>query len=533
MNNCPMMNNPLTITHILEHTECIHGNKNVYTQLPNGKMHNYTYSNLYTRVMQLANVIKDLDIQQNHVVRTFSTNTYQHLELYYAIPITGAIIHPINIRLTPNQFVKMVNEVEDCLIFVDGLIYDKYAHLTKEINIKNSVLFNEHNVDTYSSHGYEKLISIANSDYKFDIMDENIPMALSYTSGTNGEPKGVLYTHRSMFLHTLAVNQADVFGLTESDVVMPLVPMYHAMGWGIHYAAMFVGADLVLTRTNQNSIVDLIAETKVTVAAGVPTVWRKLLPEMLKRKQDISTLRKLIVGGEPMPCNLIEVFEKQLNVEVRHAWGMTELNPTGTFSTLRKRHNKLTESEKWELKSLQGQPIPGVQIRIVDDNRCILAWDGLSVGEIQVKCLWAAGCYYNNQPDKEFFTDDGWLRTGDLATINHEGYIKIVDRAKSLIKSGGESISPMELEAALLKHPLVIDSAVIGVKDKKWGERPLVIVTLSDQNDTDLSGILKEYLSTDFPKFWIPDRFFVVEKIPKTGTGKTDKDAILKELGIN
>lgn len=528
--NGTMINNPLTINHILEHTNCIHGNKHVYTQLPNGNIHHYNYSTLYTRVLQLANAIRELGIQQNNIVGTFATNTYQHLELYYALPITGNIIHPLNIKLSPNQITKIVQDANDKFIFVDGQLYDQYTHLFKDIKRIPAVLFNENYVDGHSYYEYEKLISDIYDDYNSDIMDENTSMALCYTSGTHGEPKGVLYTHRSMFLHTLTVNQADVFGLTEADVVMPLVPMYHAMGWGIHYAAMFVGADLVLTDANHDNIINLIAETKVTVGAGVPTVWKKLLPEMLKRRHEVTSLQRLIVGGEPMPCNLIEAFENKLNIEIRHAWGMTELNPTGTFSTLRKKHNKLSDSEKWEIKSLQGQPVPGVQIRIVDENQCILAWDGTSVGEIHVKCLWAAGRYYNQQTDEEFTTDDGWIRTGDLATINPDGYIKIVDRAKSLIKSGGESISTMELEAALLKHPLVMDSTVIRVKDEKWGERPHAIITLSDQIDSDISKILVEHLSSIFPKFWIPDKFYVVDKIPKTGTGKTDKDALLNEL---
>lgn len=527
------MNKPLTIRQILDHTNSIHGNKHVYTQLPNGNIHHYNYSTLHSRVMQLAIAIKELGIQQNDIVGTFAANTYHHLELYYALPISGNIIHSINIKLSPNQITKIVKDANDKIIFVDGNLYDQYTQLLNDIDTIPVVIFNENYVSDHSCLEYEKLISKIYDEYKSDIMDENLPMALCYTSGTNGEPKGVFYTHRSMFLHTLAVNQTDVFGLSEADVVMPLVPMYHAMGWGLHYAAMFVGADLVLTDANNDKIVDLIAETKVTVGAGVPTVWKNLLPEMLKRRHEITSLQRLIVGGEPMPCNLIEEFEKKLNIEIRHAWGMTELNPTGTFSTLRKKHKKLSDSEKWELKSLQGQPVPGVEIRIVDDNRCILAWDGISVGEIQVKCLWAAGRYYNYQADKEYITDDGWIRTGDLATINSDGYIKIVDRAKSLIKSGGESISPMELEAALLKHPLVTDSTVIRVKDEKWGERPHAIVVLSDEIDSDISEILVDHLSTDFPKFWIPDRFYVMDKIPKTGTGKTDKEAILNELSEN
>ena len=426
------------------------------------------------------------------------------------------------------QLAKIIKEVDNKLIFVDGIIQDKYTDLCNEIDGLHSILFNSQHVKDGPSSEYEMLISNASDNFYSEIKNENMAMALCYTSGTNGEPKGVLYSHRSMLLHTLAVNQTDVFGLTEADVVMPLVPMYHAMGWGLHYAAMLIGADLVLSDPSNKHIIDLIAETKVTVAAGVPTIWKKLLPELLERKRDILSLMRIIVGGESMPVKLIEVFEKELNIEVRHAWGMTEMSPTGTFSTLKKKHRKLSDKEKYEIKALQGQPIPGVKLRVVDENECILSHDGTSVGEVQVKSPWTASSYFNDGLDKDGFTENGWLRTGDLATINAEGYMKIVDRSKQLIISGGESISPTALEAALLKHPLVVDSAVIGITDDKWGERPYAVIVISEQIDGDISDILKEYLITDFPKFWIPDKFVIVDKIPKTGTGKTDKVAIRK-----
>ena len=524
-----MMDNPLSITLIIEHANQIHGEKYVYSLSPDGKIHNYTYSNLYSRTMKLADAITQLGIQQGEVIGTFSSNNHQHLELCFAIPISGSVIHPLNIKLSPVQLSKIIREADDKIIFVDGMIYDKYVNLCNQIEGIYSIVFNLQNSQNELSCEYEKLLTNARDNYTTDIQDENMAMALCYTSGTNGEPKGVLYTHRSMLLHTLAVNQADVFGLTEADVVMPLVPLYHAMGWGLHYAAMFVGADLVLTDPINQHIIDLIAETKVTVAAGVPTLWRKLIPELLKRKNDVPSLQRIIVGGEPMPEDLIEIFEKELNIEIRHAWGMTEMSPTGTFSILKKKHQKLSYEEKYEIKALQGQPIPGVQLRLVDENQCILPNDGICVGEVQVKSPWTANSYFKNGFD-DSLTKDGWLRTGDLATINEDGYMKIVDRSKSLIKSGGESISPMELEAALLKHPLVTDSSVVGISDEKWGERPIAVVAISDQDSDDISEILREHLSKDFPKFWIPDKFVIVEKIPKTGSGKTDKVAIRRTL---
>ncbi len=525
-----MMDNPLSISLIIEHANRIHGDKHVYSLSPNGKIHNYTYSNLYSRTMKLANAITELGIQQGEVIGTFSSNTHQHLELCLAIPISGSVIHPLNIKLSPVQLSKSIREADDKIIFVDGMIYDKYVNLHKQIEGLHTIVFNSQNTTHESSCDYDSLLTNATDNYATEIQDENMAMALCYTSGTNGEPKGVLYTHRSMLLHTLAVNQADVFGLTEEDVVMPLVPMYHAMGWGLPYATMFAGADLVLTDPINQHIIDLIAETKVTVAAGVPTLWKKLIPELLKRKNDVPSLQRIIVGGEPMPVNLIEIYEKELNIEIRHAWGMTEMSPTGTFSTLKKKHHKLSDQEKNKIKALQGQPIPGVQLRIVDENQCILPNDGICVGEVQVKSPWTANSYFKNVLDEDSFTEDGWLRTGDLATINEDGYMKIVDRLKSLIKSGGEFISPKELETALLKHPIVTDSAVVGISDDKWGERPIAVVTISDQDIDDISEILKEHLSKDFPRFWIPDKYIIVKKIPKTGSGKTDTVAIRNAL---
>lgn len=529
-----MMNYPLTLAQILQHAHSIHGDKQVHTLLPNGKVRTYNYDTLYRRVKQLANAINALGVRQGDRVATFASNTYQHLELCCAVPYTGAIIHPLNVRLAPAQLAKIVEEADDKLIFVDGACAKQFVKLQHKIDCNHVVLFNvdtgqNENLTNFSME-YEKCIAEADDDYTSDIQDENWAMALCYTSGTDGEPKGVLYTHRSTFLHTLAVNQADVFGLTESDVVLPLVPMFHAMGWGLPYASMFVGADIVLAGTNHERVVDLIAETGVTIAAGVPTVWTKLLPELQKRKQEIISLRRLIVGGEPIPSTLIETYEKELGVEVRHAWGMTEMSPTGTFCTLRKAHQNLSDAEKTSIKAMQGRPIPGVQTRLVNENDSELPWDGRTIGGLQVRSPWTARSYYKNKPTPEHFTEDGWLRTGDLATINPEGYMQIVDRAKAIIRSGGESISPVALENVLLKHPSVDDAAVIGIPDEKWGERPFAVVLLSPQKTENISDILKQHLAMEFPKFWIPDKFVVVDKIPKTGVGKTDKHAILKML---
>ena len=526
-----MMNYPLTLAQILEHAHRIHGDKQVTTLLSNGTLHRYNYTALYKRVKQLASAITELGIQRGDRVATYAANTYQHLELYYAIPCLGAVLHPLNVRLSPTQLARIVGEAEDKLIFVDGAFAEPFKALQHKIACKTVIYF--------ADESYEQMLSRSTTPFTWDIRDENWAMGLCYTSGTQGEPRGVLYTHRSMFLHTLAVNQADIFGLTEADVVLPLVPMFHAMAWGLPYASMFAGTDMVLPGAKPTCIADLIAETEVTVAAGVPTVWAKAYPELRKRRGDISRLRRLIVGGEAMPLPLIEAYEKDLGVEVCHAWGMTEMSPTGTFSKLRGAHRSLSEAEKWRIKAKQGRPIPGVELRLAAetaDGFTELPWNGETIGELQVRSPWTAKGYYKTEPTPEHFTTDKWLRTGDMATIDADGYIQIVDRAKALIRSGGESISSIALETALLKHRYVHEAAVVGIPDKNWGERPLAAIVLtpvgavSNRTDANISNMIRQHLASEFPKFWIPDRFVFVDEIPKTSVGKSDKETLRKRL---
>ena len=524
-----MMNYPLTLAQILEHAHRIHGDKQVTTLLPDGTLHRYNYTALYTRVKRLANAITQLGIQCGDRVATYASNTYQHLELFYAIPCIGAVLHPLNIRLSAGQLAQIVHEAENKLIFVDKGFIKQFRAFQNKIACKQVIHFDPTSID--DDVPYEQLLSETTPTYTWDIQDENWAMGLCYTSGTQGEPRGVLYTHRSMFLHTLAANQADVFGLTEADVVLPIVPMFHAMAWGLPYASMFVGADMVLPGAKPPCIAKLIAETGVTVAAGVPTVWAKVYPELHKRRKDIRGLRRLIVGGEAMPLSLIEAYEKELGVEICHAWGMTEMSPTGTFSKLRGAHQNLSDAEKWRIKAKQGRPIPGVELRLAAETSngfTELPWDGETVGELQVRSPWTANSYYKVAPTAEHFTIDKWLRTGDMATIDADGYMQIVDRAKALIRSGGESISSIALETVLLKHPYVHEVAVVGIPDEKWGERPFAVVVLAEQTDENISDSLRQQLASEFPKFWIPDKFVFVDEIPKTSVGKSDKRAILR-----
>jgi acyl-CoA synthetase (AMP-forming)/AMP-acid ligase II len=332
----------------------------------------------------------------------------------------------------------------------------------------------------------------------------------------------VIYSHRSMYLHTMAESLASTMALTESDVILPVVPQFHAMAWGLPYAAAMVGAELVMPgpHLKPEPIAELIANEKVTVAAGVPSIWNGLYHELMKNPRDTSSVRASLVGGSAMPRSLIEAFEKDLNIPVLHAWGMTETSPMGSVSKLLKRHENLPLNEQWDLKAKQGYAIPGIEMRIMGEEGGELAWDGVSVGELQVRGAWTAGSYYKYESDQ--FTEDGWFRTGDVVTINIDGIVTITDRTKDLIKSGGEWISSVAIENALTAHPDVLEAAVIAIPNDEWSERPLA-VTVRAPGKTIMAEALKEFLKPKFAKFWLPDSYVFLDEIPKTSVGKFDK----------
>lgn len=525
-----MMDYPLTLNTIVEHASRMTPKKTIRTKLPDGGWHEYSYADFHRRVRRLGNALEALGVEPGDRVATFAWNNYQHLEFYFGIPCAGAVIHTLNIRLSHEQLKYIIDHAEDKVIFVDGSLLPLIEPIATQLDtVERFVVFNLEDGQSCSLPNvsrYEDLMAAASDDYVWRCDDENMAMGLCYTSGTTGMPKGVLYSHRSMMLHTLGVLQAAALGPTEADVALAVVPQFHAMAWGLPYACAWVGASMVMPGPHLQPapLADMIESERVTIAAGVPTIWNGLYHELRRKPRDISSIAQLVVGGSAMPRGLIEAYERDFGVNVVHAWGMTEMSPIGSVAKLQTQHRDLDAAGCWDIKAKQGYFVPGVDARIVGDSGKELPWDGETMGELQVRGYWVAGRYYKIERDEEHFTADGWFRTGDVATIDGNGFMTITDRTKDLVKSGGEWISSVDLENTLISHPDVLEAAVIAVPDERWGERPLAILApLDGRHDVEA---LNEYLLEHFPKFWLPDEYIVVDEIPKTGVGKMDKKVL-------
>ena len=527
-----MMNWQLTIDKIIEHANRLYPHKRVTTMQPDGSLHRQTYGEMYGRVKRLAKALVKLGLVPGDRVGTFAWNNYQHLELYYAIPGAGAVCHTLNIRLFPDQLSYIINHAEDKIVFIDGTLLPLYEKLADQAaGVRYHVLFNA----PPSAAGrlpntlfYEDLIADSDEDFDWVSTDENMAMGMCYTSGTTGEPKGALYSHRSMFLHTLGESQANALGVSEADKVLVVVPQFHAMAWGLPYAAVAAGAELVMPgpHLKPEPLANLIADERVTVAAGVPTIWNGLYYELKARPRDISCVRALVVGGAAMPRSLTQAYESELGVNVLHAWGMTEMSPLGTVSRLSSAHLDMDKEQQWDVKAKQGYPLLGVELRIVDEIGAELPWDGKTMGELQVRGPWIISQYFRRPRSTDYMTADGWFRTGDVVTITPDGYMTITDRTKDLVKSGGEWISTVELETTLIGHPKILEAVVIAVPDEKWSERPLAaVVRTQDGWDLTEEEVLA-YLAERVAKFWVPDRVVFIDEVPKTSVGKFDKKVL-------
>jgi fatty-acyl-CoA synthase len=521
-----MQSTPLTLVHAFGRAERLFPDKEVITATRNG-VERTTYGAWAQRTRRLAAALDELGISADGRVGTFAWNSARHLELYFGVPCTGRVLHTLNIRLFPEQVVYVANHAEDEAVFVDRSLLGLLTPLLPELKTIRHIVVMDDGADGELPDDprvidYEELLARNEPLAELRVDDENSAAAMCYTSGTTGNPKGVLYSHRSMTLHALGTMLADTFGLSERDTVLPVVPMFHANAWGLAHAAVMTGSSVVMPGPDLSppAIARLMVEQQVTLAAGVPTIWMGVLPEL--EGKDISALRTIICGGSAVPKALSEAYREKLGMPILQAWGMTETSPIGSVARIKSTMEDRPEEELANIRATIGLIAPLVEARIVaqgSDEE--LPWDGSAQGELQCRGPWIARAYYADDRTASF-TDDGWLRTGDVATIDAEGYIRLVDRTKDVIKSGGEWISSVELENEIMAHPDVAEAAVIGVPDEKWGERPLACVVPAEGRALTPDEI-RTFLDGRVAKWWIPERVELIDEVPKTSVGKFSK----------
>lgn len=528
-----MQDRPLALPHVFHRAEQMFGHKTLVTATASGETVT-TVAGFAVRVRRLASVLDALAISSDGRVATFCWNTARHLELYCAAPCTGRVLHTLNIRLFPEQLVYIANHAEDEIVFVDRSLIPLLAPLLDKMDAVRHVVVIDDGADVAVPAGwlgYEELLAAAEPFAgTFVVEDENTAAAMCYTSGTTGNPKGVVYSHRSAVLHSLTALSADAFALSERDVVLPIVPMFHAGAWGMPYACLMAGSAIVFPGPNMTppAIVDLLERHRVTVTGGVPTIWMDMLP--LVSGRDLSALRLIIGGGSAVPRALSESYRTALGLPLTQAWGMTETSPVATMSTERSEHAALTEEQRADVRARQGQPVPFVDIRLVDpESGEVAPWDDAASGEIQAAGPWIAKEYYRGEGGGTQFTADGWLRTGDVASIDRHGFVRLVDRTKDLIKSGGEWIGSVELENEIMAHPKVAEAAVIAIPSPKWVERPLACVVVKPGETLTAEEVL-EHLRPRVAKWWLPDAVEFIDEVPKTSVGKFSKKTLREKF---
>jgi fatty-acyl-CoA synthase len=524
-----MQDFPLTLPMVFRRFMRFSPDKLVVSSGPSGRRQ-HTWGQVGERTLRLCNAIKKLGAEPGDRVATFAWNSHRHLELYFS-PCAGTVLHTLNIRLFPEQVTYIANHAEDKIIFLDASLTAALAPIKDQLrSVEHYVVMDDGGEvapEFADAIKYEELIAAEDPSFDFPDIDERSAVAMCYTSGTTGNPKGVVYTHRSTVLHTMAAMMGDGISVREADVVLAIVPMFHANSWGLPYATAFAGANIVFPGADMSPghIADLIQSEKVTIPAGVPTIWIGLEPILDAGSHDVSSVRAILCGGSAVPEGLIRRYAKH-GLTFYHAWGMTETSPIASVYRVRSDLANAGEDEMFALNARQGIAAPGVEIRICDDDGNELPWDGKSVGEIEVRGPWITGSYYQPDDDaNEAKFHDGWLRTGDVASIDWRGYITITDRTKDLVKSGGEWISTIELEGHLMAHPSVLEAAVIAVPHPKWDERPLALVVKRPDKDVTPDELI-EFLTPRVAKWWLPDAVEFVGDIPKTSVGKFDKKVI-------
>ncbi|MBO8172200.1 MAG: long-chain fatty acid--CoA ligase [Bacillaceae bacterium] len=532
-----MMNVPLTLSSMMERAETYFAKKQVISRTSSG-VHTFTYREIGERTRRLASALEKLGVKKGERVGTLAWNHHRHLEAYFAIPGLGAVLHTINIRLAPQQIVYIINHAEDQVLLIDDDLVPLIEKVKDELKtVKAFVIMTDKDELPETSlepvYHYENLLEEGNPGFEFvkDI-DENDPAGMCYTSATTGNPKGVVYSHRGIVLHSMALGLADTAALSERDVAMPVVPMFHVNAWGLPFAAVWFGTTQVMPGPyfTPKLLADMIQEHQVTLTAGVPTIWLGLLKELEEGDYDMSSLRAILCGGSAAPKGLIHTFESKYKIPFVHAYGMTETSPLVVLSRLKSYQQDLPEEARLDIRAKQGGLVPGVEMKVVGKDGKEVAWNGEEMGELLLRGPWIADEYYQDERTKEAF-QDGWLHTGDVVTVDEEGVIKIVDRTKDLIKSGGEWISSVDLENALMAHEDVFEAAVVAVPHEKWQERPVACVVLKDNARGKVTKEeLYDYLKPQFAKWWLPDDIVFMDEIPKTSVGKFLKRALREQL---
>ena len=530
-----MMDQPLLISSIILHADRHFGANEIVSRRVEGDIHRYTYRDCHKRSRQLANALDTLGVQMGQRVATLAWNGYRHLEAYYAVSGSGAVLHTINPRLHPEQIAYIVNHAEDQYLLFDMTflpLVEAFAPHCKGVR-GFIALCDAERMPTDSKIPnllcYETLLGTSSEVFDWPLFDENSASSLCYTSGTTGNPKGALYSHRSTILHSYASLMPDSMNISGRDVVLPVVPMFHVNAWGIPYSVPLTGAKLVFPggALDGKSLYELFEQEQVTFSAGVPTVWLGLLNYMTQNDFKFSSFKRTVIGGSACPPAMMKTLREQYDIEVIHAWGMTEMSPLGTVSTLQSRHRDLPEAAKQLILQKQGHAIYGVDMKIVDDEGLELPWDGKTYGNLQVRGPWVVSSYFREEGGAVL--QDGWFPTGDVATIDAEGYMQITDRSKDVIKSGGEWIGTIDLENIAMAHPEVLQAACIGVFHPKWDERPLLVVVRRAGATVTREQLLAFY-DGKIAKWWTPDDVAFVEALPTGATGKILKNKMREQF---
>ncbi|WP_406267021.1 long-chain fatty acid--CoA ligase [Actinacidiphila glaucinigra] len=533
-----MQDVPLLVSRILTHGSTVHGRSQVTTWTGEGEPKRRSFAEIGARAARLAHALRDeLGVEPDDRVATLMWNNAEHVEAYFAIPSMGAVLHTLNLRLPADQLVFIANHAADRVILVNGTLIPLLAPLLPAMeSVEHIVVVGPGDTSPLEGcrpdlHAYESLIEGRPDRYDWPELDERSAAAMCYTSGTTGDPKGVLFSHRSIYLHSLQVNMAESMGLTDSDTTLVVVPQFHVNAWGLPHATFMTGINMLMPDRflQPGPLAEMIEAERPTHAAAVPTIWQGLLAELAAKPRDIGSMGHVTIGGSACPPSLMEAYDK-LGVRLLHAWGMTETSPLGTMA-----HPPagLTEEEQWPYRITQGRFPASVEARLVGPSGEVLPWDGESAGELEVRGPWIAAAYYGGadaealRPEDKF-SPDGWLRTGDVGTITHDGYLTLTDRAKDVIKSGGEWISSVELENAIMAHPDVAEAAVVAVPDERWGERPLATVVLKDGSAVGYEE-LRTFLGESVARWQLPERWAVIPSVPKTSVGKFDKKVIRRQ----